>query len=191
MRALLAFLLLAAPAVQAASAKRPVKARPEAAMSRVEEVSGGRFKAAAPKGWRVTKDREGTGLQVTGPAAPDAPAPTASAVYYAKGNPHFKDAADFLARQTAPSPVPIQGEKTGPVEEAKLSGRPAKSLRRDTFAVHRAPAAEPREVAVREELTVLQGKEGFWVVTVSAPAAAWAKQAAAFAAFRDGFKAND
>lgn len=190
MRAALAVFLVAA-AAQAGPAKRPVKARAEAAMSRVEEVAGGRFTAAVPKGWRVTKDGSGTALQATGPDGKGAPAPAALAVYYAQGNPYFKDAADFLARQTAPSPVPVAGEKTGPVEDALLSGRPAKRLSRDTFAVHRAPAAEPREVPVREEVTVLAGKGGFWVVTVRAPTALWAKHAAAFAAFRDGFKALD
>lgn len=190
MRAALAVLLLAA-AAHAGPVKRAGNARSEAAMSRVEEVAGGRFSAAVPKGWRVTKDGSGTALQVTGPDGKGAPAPAALAVYYVSGNPFFKDAADFLARQTAPSPVPVAGEKTGPVEDALLSGRPAKRLRRDTFAVHRAPAAEPREVPVREEVTVLQGKNGFWVVTVTAPASAWTKNAGPFKAFRDGFVVSD
>lgn len=187
MRALLAVILLAG-AASAAPAKRAAKGRPEAAMSRVEDVAQGRFKAAVPKGWRVTKDVDGTGLQATGPGGKDAPAPTASAVYYPNGNAYFKDAAAFLARQTAPSPVPVAGEKTGPVEAATLAGRKAQRLSRDTFAVYHPPAAEPREVAVKEEVTVVAGKDGFWVVTLSAPAAAWAKNAPAFKTFRDGFQ---
>lgn len=187
MRAALAVVLLSC-AASAAPGKRAAKVRTEAAMSRVEEVAGGRFKAAVPPGWRVTKDREGAGLQATAPGGSDGPAPTASAVYYAKGNPYFKDAADFLARQTSPSPIPVQGEKTGPVEAATLAGRKAQRVSRDTFAVYHPPAAEPREVAVKEEVTVLAGKEGFWVVTLSAPAPAWSKNAPAFKAFRDGFK---
>lgn len=172
----------------------PQKGKPrrtEAVMSRVEDVTAGRFKATVPKGWRPTKDAEGGALQVTGPDGSGGPAPKASAVFYAKGNPYFKDAADFLARQTAPTPVPIEGEKTGPVEPVKLSGRAAKRLRRDTFAVYRPPGGEPRDVALREEVTVLEGKSGFWVLTETAPPATWSRHAAAFAAFRDGFRADD
>lgn len=165
--------------------------RTEAVMSRVEDVTAGRFKATVPKGWRATKDAEGGALQVTGPEGSGGPAPKASAVFYAKGNPHFKDAADFLVRQTAPTPVPIEGEKTGPVEAVKLSGRGAKRLRRDTFAVYRPPGGEPRDVALREEVTVLEGKEGFWVLTETAPPATWTRHKAAFAVFRDGFRPND
>ncbi|TPW20385.1 MAG: hypothetical protein FD126_1741 [Elusimicrobia bacterium] len=186
---MLTALLLAVPA-QAGTRKGKPR-RTEAVMSRVEDVTAGRFKATPPKGWRVTKDAEGGALQVTGPEGSGGPAPKASAVFYAKGNPHFKDAADFLARQTAPTPVPIEGEKTGSVEDVKLSGRRAKRLRRDTFAVYRPPGGEPRDVALREEVTVLEGKEGFWVLTETAPPATWPRHAAAFAAFRDGFRAND
>lgn len=190
-RAFLAVLVLAA-AAQAAPAKRPAKARrPEAVMTRVEEVGPGRFKAAIPKGWRVTKDGAGASLQASAPEGGGGPAATASAVYYAKGNPYFKDVSDFWARQTSPSPVPVAGEKTGPLSEATLAGRQAQRLVRETFDVYRAPAAEPREVPVREEVTALSGKEGFWVLTLRAPAAAWEKNAAPFKAFRDGFVAND
>lgn len=184
MRAALAVFLFSV-AASAAWAKSPVKARPEAAMSRVEEVKAGRFKAAVPKDWRVTKAGDGAGLQATGPAG------TASAVYYAKGNPYFKDAAAFMARQTEPSPIPVAGEKTGPVEEATVAGRKAKRVTRNTFEITHPPASEAKEVAFTEEVTVLAGKGGFWVLTLRAPSASWAKNAAPFKAFRDGFQPAD
>lgn len=181
MRAALVVLLLSV-AASAAPPKSPQKARPEAAMSRVEEVKTGRFKAAVPKDWRVTKAGDGAGLQATGPAG------TASAVYYAKGNPYFKDAAAFIARQTAPSPIPVAGEKTGPVEDVTVAGRRAKRVARTTFEVTRAPGSEPKEVPFTEEVSVLAGKDGFWVLTLRAPSASWAKNAAPFKTFRDGFQ---
>lgn len=154
------------------------------AMSRVEESAGGRFSAVVPRGWRVSKDDDA--IQAKAPSG--APPASVSVVFYAQGGPYFADAEAFLNRQTAASPVPVAGEKVGKVEPAALAGRPAKRLRRDTFVVHRPPAAEPVEVAVREETLVLQGKEGFWVLTLTAPSAEWDKHAAAFKAFRDGFK---
>lgn len=178
-------LLLAVGAAYGAPAKSPAKARPEAAMSRVEEVKAGRFKAAVPKDWRVTKARDGAGLQATGPAG------TASAVYYAKGNPYFKDATAFIARQTEPSPIPVAGEKTGPVQDAAVAGRKAKRVTRTTFEVTHPPASEAKEVPFTEEVTALSGKEGFWVLTLRAPSASWAKNAAPFKAFRDGFQPAD
>ena len=128
-----------------------------------------RFKMTAPKGWKTSKlSGADTGPGTSGAvfAAPKSSGPAARivAVFYAEGNPHFKDAEDYLRGQTAALPVPVADETTGPIEAAALGGLPAKRLTRQ------APA---KGGAVRQQVTVLGAKGGFYALTCSGPVADW------------------
>ncbi|MBI5595301.1 MAG: hypothetical protein HY928_04345, partial [Elusimicrobia bacterium] len=64
--------------------------------------------------------------------------------FYAAGNPHFKDAADYLARYTAALPVAPVGEKTGPIEPWTLGGLQGRRFERalSSFALLAPPKAD-------------------------------------------------
>ena len=81
-------------------------------------------------------------------------------VFYAAGNPHFKDAAEFMARQTATLPVTPVGETTGPIESGALGSLPGKSFMRTK-----------RES--KDLVTAADASGGFYAVTCSAHTPVW------------------
>lgn len=172
MKALLA-LLVAFPA--AAGTQRPKPAREVVSME-------AHFKLTPPAGWSQTllgPDDLGPGAAgavfKASPTARGEEEPSLTVIYYAAGNPHFKDAADYLARQTEPLPVTPKGEETGPVTDARLGLLPAKTLTRSR-PVGKPEEAVRRGVKLSARLTVAQVPEGFFVVTCAAPEPRW-KQA--------------
>lgn len=169
MKALLAFLLLLPLGAQAS---RP-------ATSRAVAHPEGRFKLAAPLGWSQTMlgpDDLGEGawgaVFKSSPTARNEEEPSITVIFYAAGNPHFKSAADYLARQTEPLPVTPEGEETGPVTKAALGSLPAKTLTRSR-PVGRPAAAVKRGVKLKATLTVADAPGGFYVVTCASPAPHW------------------
>lgn len=144
------------------------------------------FKLTAPNGWaRSALGPVQLGMQSWGavfkssPAARGEEEPSLTVVFYAAGNPHFKDAADYLARQTEPLPVTPDGEEVGPVTAASLGKLKAKSLTR-TRPVGRPESAVKRGVKLRATLTVADAPGGFYVVTCAAPEPRWKRARAAF-----------
>lgn len=153
-----------------------------------------RFSLKTPAGFvetRLGPDDLGAGawgaVYKSSPAARGAEPASVTVVFYADGNPHFKDAADYLARQTEPLPVTPLGEETGPVTPAKLGALPAKALWRRR-PVGRPPQAVKRGERLRAELTVAQAAGGFYVVTCAAPETEWRRLKAGFDAARASFR---
>lgn len=151
------------------------------------------FSLKAPAGWsetRLSPEDLGPGawgaVYKSSPAARGAEDASITVVFYAAGNPHFKDAADYLARQTEPLPVTPVGEESGPAVPAKLGSLPAKTLWR-TRPVGRPPEAVKRGAKLRAELTVAQGEGGFWVVTCAGPEDRFKHLRGAFDAARRSF----
>ena len=128
-------------------------------------------------------------LYKSSPAARGAEEASITVIFYAAGNPHFKDAADYLARQTEPLPVVPVGEEAGPAVPAKLGALPGKTLWR-TRPVGRPPEAVKRGAKLRAELTVAQGEGGFWVFTCAAPSERFKRLRGAFDAARRSFAAT-
>lgn len=159
-------------------------------------ASGPSFTLKAPAGWseaRLGPEDLGAGawgaVYKSSPAARGAEDASITVIFYAAGNPHFKDAADYLARQTEPLPVVPVGEAAGPAVPAKLGDLPAKTLWR-TRPVGRPPEAVKRGVKLRAELTVAQGEGGFWVVTCAAPTERFKRLRGDFDAARRSFAAT-
>lgn len=185
MRALLAVLLLVS---SPAGAARPAGGR-EAAHPQ------GRFKLTVPTGWSealLGPDDLGPGawgavFKASATRRGEEPA-SITVVFYAAGNPYFKDAADYLARQTEPLPVVPAGETTGPVKAAVLGSLPAKTLAR-TRPVGRPEAAVRRGETLTAELTVADAPGGFYVVTCAAPTASWRRLGGGFGAALKSFAA--
>lgn len=141
--------------------------------------SEARFKMTAPGGWsEVLLGPSDLGPGAAGavfkssPTARGGEEPSITVIYYAPGNPHFKDAADYLARQTEPLPVTPAGEETGAVRPAKLGLLQGKSLLRSR-PVSGPPEAVKRRVKLQALLTVADGPEGFYVMTCAAPSPRW------------------
>lgn len=179
-------LLLCALAAAQAWAARP--GQPHAF-----EHPEGRFKLSVPAAWtraRLGPDELGAGawgaVFKSSPSARGEEEASITVVFYAAGNPHFKDAADYLARQTEPLPVTPVGEEAGPVSEARLGPLPAKALWR-LRPVGRPPEAVRRKVRLRAELTVAQGEGGFFVMTCAAPEPRWRGAREAFEGARGSF----
>lgn len=185
MKALFA-LLLALPAAAGTSGPKPGRevVHPQA-----------RFKLIAPGGWSQTllgPDELGPGAAgavfKASPTARGEEEPSLTVVFYAAGNPHFKDAADYLARQTEPLPVTPRGEETGPVTPAQLGTLPAKTLTRSR-PVGRPEEAVRRGVQLKARLTVAEAPGGFFVVTETAPAPRWKRAGPLFDAALKSFMA--
>lgn len=171
MKALLA-LLLSVPLATAAT-------RPEKGVEFVHPEVG--FRLTAPQGWsRTALGPDALGEKAWGavfkssPTARGEEEPSLTVVFYAAGNPHFKDAADYLARQTEPLPVTPEGEAVGPVTSAALGSLPAKSLTRSR-PVGRPAEAVTRGVKLKAVLTVADGPGGFYVATCASPAPRWSR----------------
>lgn len=138
-----------------------------------------RFKMTSPGGWSETllgPSDLGPGAAgavfKSSPTARGGEEPSITVIYYAPGNPHFKDAADYLARQTEPLPVTPVGEETGAVQPAKLGVLQGKSLMRSR-PVSGPSEAVKRKVKLQALLTVADGPQGFYVMTCAAPAPSW------------------
>jgi hypothetical protein len=165
------------------------------AVSREAAHPQGRFKLSVPLGWSESlmgPDELGPGawgavFKSTASARADEPA-SITVIFYAAGNPHFKDAADYLARQTEPLPVTPAGEEAGPVTKAFLGSLPGKSLTR-WRPLGRPEAAVRRGERLRASLTAADGPGGFYVVTCAAPAAQWRRWDAPFGAALASFAA--
>lgn len=179
-------LLLAFPASAGTSRPKP---------SREVVHPQARFKLTVPGGWSQAL----LGPDDLGPGAAGAvfkASPTArveeeaslTVIYYAAGNPHFKDAADYLARQTEPLPVTPVGEETGPVTDSRLGSLPARTLTR-WRPVGRPEAAVRAHVRLHAQLTVASGVTGFYVVTCAAPAPRWKQVGPSFDAALKSFMA--
>lgn len=139
------------------------------------------FKVTAPKGWsRTALGPDELGEKAWGavfkssPTARNEEEPSITVIFYAAGNPHFKDAADYLARQTEPLPVTPEGEAVGPVTPAALGSLKAKTLSR-ARPVGRPEAAVKRGVKLKATLTVADAPGGFYVVTCAAPTPHWSR----------------
>ncbi len=154
---------------------------------------GPAFTLKAPAGWseaRLGPEDLGAGawgaVYKSSPAARGGEDASITVIFYAAGNPHFKDAADYLARQTEPLPVVPAGEETGPAVPAKLGALPGKTLWR-TRPLGRPPEAVKRGAKLRAELTVAQAEGGFWVFTCAAPSERFKRLRGAFDAARRSF----
>lgn len=120
-----------------------------------------RFKMSVPGGWTGSLMGPGEmGEGASGAVFKSSSSARLVVVFYAAGNPHFKDAADFLARQTAALPVSPAGERSGPVEPAMLGALEGKRLLR-----------EKREL--RELVTAADAPGGFYAATCSSFARDW------------------
>lgn len=168
-----AALLLALPAWAAPK-------RAPAAKTREARLEPAKLRTEVPASWPLTQDGAAPGsltpaLTALGPEGTDGVRTRIGLRWYGPGNRYFKDAAAYLARQTDAGPIPVAGEKTGPVEEARLMGRPAKRLTRETFEVVPPQSHEGRSVPVKEELLVADHDGGFLVLELRASAADFEK----------------
>ena len=158
MRVLAALLILAASPAGAARAKA----------GREVVHSAAHFKMSVPAGWTdalMGADEMGSGA--SGAVFKSSDSARIVVVFYAAGNPHFKDAADYLVRQTAALPVAPAGEKTGPAEPGALG-----ELKGQRFSREKRGA--------KELVAVAEGRGGFYAVTCSAPAREWKSLAPRF-----------
>ncbi|MBI5596645.1 MAG: hypothetical protein HY928_11195 [Elusimicrobia bacterium] len=175
---LAAVLLLALPASAAPK-------RASAAKTREARLEPAKLRTEVPAAWGLTQDGAVAGsltpaLTALGPEGKDGVRTRIGLRWYGPGNRYFKDSAAYLARQADAGPIPVAGEKTGPVEDASLMGKPAKRLKRETFETIPPQSHEGRSVPVKEELLVADYDGGFLVLELRASAADFDKARPAF-----------
>lgn len=174
MKPLFAFVILALPAYAAGPQKPAPK---EKTQELVLESAG--LRTLAPGSWELTggpaAGRNTQARSALGPESADGVRARLGLRWYGPGNRYFKDAAAYLARQTEAGPVSVAGEKTGPIEDAVLMGKPAKRFSRSTFEVVPPESLEGRSVPVQETLLVADYGGGFVVMELRGSAAEFGK----------------
>lgn len=160
------------------------------------DVPEGRFSVPVPRGWTASRDvvedvrRKVFGVGLTGPKSKEGETARIRVDRYMPGNALFEDAEAFLKRNRQESPLAARGEKTGPLKKATLAGLAAQRFTRETFAYLPPGAAQPKEVAVVQDVVVAPDGRGFWAAELSAPKSEYKKAAKAFEKVLLGLKRN-
>jgi hypothetical protein len=133
----------------------------------------GRFAVKTPPGWSASRDpREDErqkvyGVQLSGPRSADGVLSTISIAYYPPDNSLFKGgAAEFLKRNLGSDARFVQpaGETTSPVKKTVVGGLPAQSFTRRSHEYLPPDRTDSKEVAVVEQIEVVDAKTGFYVL---------------------------
>jgi hypothetical protein len=95
--------------------------------------------------------------------------PIISIDYYAPDNHYFSSADHYLSRQFEPSFFTLEGEKISEIREVAVNGNKARQFARDTFGFWPPHSMDTKKIRVHEEYTVLEAKEGFFLLRYSAP----------------------
>jgi hypothetical protein len=157
----------------------------------------GRFAVKTPAGWSASRDaREDErqrvyGVRLSGPRSSDGVLSTISVAYYSAGNTLFKGgAAEFLKRNLGNDPRFVQpaGETTSPVEKTVVGGLPAQRFTRRTHEYIPPNRTDSREIAVVEEIEVVNAKTGFYVLEFKSSEQLAAKLKPVRARFRAGVR---
>jgi hypothetical protein len=163
------------------------------APSKSTELKEARMRCETPAGWLESRDAASdqrtktAGLTLREPGGGAAPRPFIHLRFYPDGNTLFKDAADYLARQSEPAIAPIAGEKTV-ASAASAGGLKGRRLLRDTFAPASPTDMSAAEIPVKEELVVLERAGGFYVLALTARKGDFPRLQPAFRRLVESFK---
>ena len=133
----------------------------------------GRFSVTPPAGWSESRDahederQKVYGVQFSGPRGADGVLSTISIAYYPPDNSLFKGgAAEFLKRNLGSDARFVQpaGETTSPVKKTVVGGLPAQSFTRRSHEYLPPDRTDSKEVAVVEQIEVVDAKTGFYVL---------------------------
>lgn len=172
----------------AAQAKEP---RKEATVKKTQAyeryaMEGNHFKCDFPKGWTTSRDsiadkvEKVYGAEAVGPRTKEGAPVRISVDYYSKENTLFKDSSEYLDRNTKEGILKIKEDKYGPAKDITVAGLKGKIFERETSIY--LPPNNPMavKVAIKEKVTVLAAKEGFYVLRYYAPAAMYVKHLSAY-----------
>lgn len=186
---ILACVILAAGPLFAAASKEKKMAEKTVNVASKE----GRFSCTAPADWARSADErtdklEGVhGFFLAGPKGASEFAARMSVDYYAPGNKLFAASADFLKANLEP-PFKVDGEKTSPVSPARVGGLAAKRFTREHVVILPPAVVTAKRVKAKDEIVVVEGESGFWVLTYSAAQPDFKRLRPAFAKLLETFK---
>jgi hypothetical protein len=169
-----------------------------------ERLAGGRvpggekdaFRCSVPADWRQTRDEHDDerthtfGVLLSGPMGAEGISPTVSVRFYGPGNPTAETADAFINRQTRPSLVAPRDEETSKVSDAVVAGLKARTFARKTSEFLNPDTLDAKAVPVRQEVFVVPGPKGYFVLRFSAPVGSFDKWKPVFQEVRDSFKPN-
>ena len=144
------------------------------------------FACVAPPDWSVER-KEGE-LYFTGPKGAEGLSARIAVRFFGPDQKLFKNAADYLQRQTGPGLFKVKGEKIGPVEKTTLAGHPAWRFSRESSEFVPPGVLHPKEVKVREEFVVVDRGRDFFVLSHYAPAGLFKKNRSVFKRILESFK---
>jgi hypothetical protein len=139
---------------------------------RLEE---GYFECEIPDKWIDIRNRDDDrrdkvyGMNLVLKHSQPGPKPFITVDYYAPDNHYFSSAERYLSRQFETPFFNIKGEKISEIREVLVNGNKARQFVRDTFDFWPPHSMDTRQIGVREEYTVLEAREGFFVLTYGAP----------------------
>lgn len=173
----------------AAQAKEPVKKEATVKKNQAYEqysMEGNHFKCAFPKGWAISRDtiadkvEKVYGAEAVGPRTKEGAPVRISVDYYSQENTLFRDSSEYLDRNTKEGIIKIKEDKYGPVKDVTVAGLKGKIFERETSIY--LPPNNPMsvKVAIKEKVSVLAAKEGFYVLRYYAPLSMYAKHLPAY-----------
>jgi hypothetical protein len=144
------------------------------------------FAAVLPEGWSPSRDD--AALRLSGPSDENGLASLIAIRYYAAGDKSFPNAESYVKRQSTPSRFDPDGAKPAAVSAARVAGRKATRIVKDRPRTAHPASMNAKEVQFREEIVVVRGDKGFYVLTYAAPLALFDENRPAFASSLAGFK---
>lgn len=161
-------------------------AAPAGAAAVVKSTETPAFISALPDGWSPSPDE--SALRLSGPSDENGLASLIAIRYYPAGDKSFPDADAYVRRQTTPSRFDPEGAPPAVVAAARAAGRKARRVVKDRPRTAHAGSMNSRQVPSREELVVVRGGRGFYVLSYAAPLTIFDRNRAAFLAVLAGFK---
>jgi hypothetical protein len=144
------------------------------------------FAAALPEGW--SPRQEPNAMLLTGPSDENRIRSRIVVRYYPPGDKTFSGADAYVKRQSSATMFDPPDAKPAVVTPTEAAGRKARRIVKELTKTADPGKMSSREIPSREELVVVEGKSGFYVLSYSAPAALFDANRAAFLAVLNAFK---
>jgi hypothetical protein len=144
------------------------------------------FAAGLPEGW--SPRAEANALLFAGPSDENRIRSSIVVRYYPPGADGFADADAYVKRQSSPSIFDAADAKPAVVSPAEAAGRKARRIVKELTKTADPGKMNSREIPSREELLVVEGKRGFYVLSYAAPVSLFGRNRPAFVAVLKAFK---
>jgi hypothetical protein len=161
-------------------------AAPSRAAAVSKSTDTGTFASALPDGWSPREEPDA--LILSGPVDENRLKALIVVRYYPAGDKTFSSADAYVKRQSAATIFDPPGAKPASVSSVQVAGVKARRIARELAKTANPGRMNSKEIPSREELVVVPGKSGFYVLSYAAPLALYDGNRTAFLTVLNGFK---